>query len=364
MANIFGGTEPPAWLSEIARPIDGARTGQFLGTLLAGATNAFEKDDQGKRIGLAQGYRQAVRSQQHLADPTLAVKMKTAEANALSQRVNALANWQKADLLATERAAWLDDAPAVQAFAKLPLDQRATANLPGVKSQKANELVMMMQRGASASVVGKGMNESKVQYDNRVKALNTANPRLASGLALNATQFPDEQKWAMLEEAEIQARSDAQAAAAGIRAERIAAGDTVVTKLGPKPGDVTETLRPPTMSESERDVMPEIVTLEKGNIKINILRNPKTGRFQVLDDKGGRKDLTPSQLQEIAKEMRTGYGPEGKKSAATIQQWLSQTALEQVGGSGNFKPGVPKATGTNAPGSGITWEKFEKSRGK
>ena len=42
MANIFGGVEPPAWLSRISQPADMSVTSKVIGELVGGLANATE----------------------------------------------------------------------------------------------------------------------------------------------------------------------------------------------------------------------------------------------------------------------------------------------------------------------------------
>lgn len=76
MADSPFSVSPPSWLERIARPIDAERTGEIIGTGLAGALNAFQKNTQADedaglgKAGDSKGFREGLmEARLNQADP-------------------------------------------------------------------------------------------------------------------------------------------------------------------------------------------------------------------------------------------------------------------------------------------------------
>jgi len=109
MPNIFAGTEPPRWLTDIAKPIDSALLGQTAGMALAGG---WLSASEGKPF--SEGLAEARLNQQ---DPLW--KLKAAQTQA--QTKNAIAQyeskWRDIQFQDRDTSAWMnEDLPALSKF--------------------------------------------------------------------------------------------------------------------------------------------------------------------------------------------------------------------------------------------------------
>ena len=110
--NIFAGTEPPAWLSNMARPINGKETGALFGKIIGGVANAVslakDKQDQGQDVSwvgeLGAGMQEA---RLNMADPMWRIHAQQAQLNLAGQKLQLDAQQTKID--AQKRTmAWID----------------------------------------------------------------------------------------------------------------------------------------------------------------------------------------------------------------------------------------------------------------
>lgn len=155
MADIFGGTQPPAWLTEVAtRNAEHGQWGQLAGTLAGGLLNSFQRDKvpvmdpetgqptgetkTGDRIGFLRGLTEARMNQ---ADPMWKLKATQAQVNTLST----MAQTESAYALANERKqelrAWMQDVPSITPWLSMSPEQRKESPAPSVSSIKGMQAV-------------------------------------------------------------------------------------------------------------------------------------------------------------------------------------------------------------------------------
>jgi hypothetical protein len=123
MANIFGGVEPPAWLQNIARPVDG----RDFGMLLGGAVNAFQKDEDGERIGFGRGLAE---SRMNMADPMWKMKAAQTEVGMRSAILQNEMTYQKFNQQKEELAAWQEFAPEAAPWLRMTPEERLKTQAP------------------------------------------------------------------------------------------------------------------------------------------------------------------------------------------------------------------------------------------
>lgn len=333
MANIFQ-VEPPRWLQEIARPIDAKATGQVLGLLLAGATNASRND-----VSFTEGFQQA---NKNLHDPNWALREKQAELAMIGQAAQTMSAWQMMDLRSQETAAWLKDLPAIREYSTLPIEKQIETPLSGMQSRQGNALAMQINRAAGASAVAKSMNESKSSYDKRVAEIVKADPEVGTGLALNPTQFPSPTNWRALEVAEQRVGIRRENRKMEEEIQALERGDETTTRVDEK-GNVTKTFKPATSATAYE---PKTKELSDGT---TLVWNPKSGAYSLVKDKV-EKQLTATQLQAIAKQIEIS----DPASASIIKKFLTDSAVEQVKGSAPKDP-------TPSPGA-MSFDDFQKWR--
>lgn len=339
MANIFD-VEPPRWLQEIAKPIDTKATGQFLGLLLAGATNAARND-----TGFITGYQQAARQ---LGDPQWALKEQKMKLDILGEAAKTASALQMMDLQAAERAAWLQDLPTIREYAAKPLEQQVKEPLSGMTSKQGMQMAGQMNRAASSTAVAKSMSESKTSYDKRVADIIKADPEVGVGLALPPNQFPSPTNLKALEIAEERVRIRAENRAAEAELGAAARGDQPTTRIE-SGGKIVTTYRPATgAAAGGKPLEAELTNGRK------IVYNPKTLAFKFMDPTGKEtKEMSTTQMEQVAKAIELDDPENAKK----IRKFLTEQAVEQI-------EGKPKggAQGAKGPISFDDLQKWRQSR--
>jgi hypothetical protein len=338
MANIFSGVEPPRWLQEIAKPIDTRATGQVLGLLAAGASNAMRNPD----TNFITGYQQAARQ---LGDPNWALKEERMKLDILGQAAQTASALQMMELQSAERAAWLEDIPSIRDFSAMPLEKQVENPLTGLTSKQGMVLAGQLNRAASSSAVAKSMNESKTSYDKRVAEIIKADPEVGVGLALPPNQFPSPTNLRALEIAEERVRIRAGNRATEAELGAVSRGDVPTTRIDDK-GKVTVTYRPPAGGSAE--VAPVMTELPGGDLMIY---NPKTGSFKIRSRDGKESDeLSATQLEQIAKASQARE----PQKAKVIRDFLLNKAIGQIQGKGGTGKSAAPA------GGGLSFDDFQK----
>lgn len=151
MAELFSGTQLPAWLAERAeRTAERGAWGQIAGTLGAGLINSLQRDENAPvnpetgeqpRKGFAQGLWEARMNQR---DPLWKLKTETAKTAVLSEMAQA----ESAHALALERQqelrAWMQDAPAISGWAAMTPDDRSKAVAPTAESLRGAQMIQTL----------------------------------------------------------------------------------------------------------------------------------------------------------------------------------------------------------------------------
>lgn len=201
MADIFGGTQPPAWLQEQStRNAERGQWGSVLGTLAAGFVNGMKRTEsevptydpntgeqtgtqtvKGPRLGFGNGLFEARMNQQ---DPMWKIKAQQAQANMLTD----IAQLESANVLAQQRkaeaSAWLEDAPKLTPWLAASPEKRKDMQAPSVTSQRG---VALVERAATADDrywMVKETNRVREQQGkaelNRLNSISDWNNRVAS----------------------------------------------------------------------------------------------------------------------------------------------------------------------------------------
>lgn len=137
-ADIFGGTQIPAWLVASTHE-DSGGLGKSIGTIMAGGLLALQPNESGDGLkGLQQGLAEARMNQ---SDPMWRVKEKALEGQAVSTWANAATKWQQYDDTSRDMKLWMsDDLPALTKYQQdLKDDPDATA--PVMKSTRGQSAI-------------------------------------------------------------------------------------------------------------------------------------------------------------------------------------------------------------------------------
>lgn len=176
--NIFGGVEPPSWLTAIAKPIDTQLTGHVLGSLASGLSHALQTDPEtGKMKGVGEGLAETRMSQ---ANPLWKLQAAQIQSGIAARA----AQMESAHALALERTAetraWMDDAPQLSPWLSAKPEVRETMAEPIAKSQQGMTLIQRTRDADARYFLGKEVNDtrlatSKLQLDNVKKAADWDN---------------------------------------------------------------------------------------------------------------------------------------------------------------------------------------------
>lgn len=331
MANIFSGTEPPAWLQNQSGQAwnIGSQAGKSLGQSLGWLMH-----------GIGGGLLETATSGGSLADniksnmTTLDDQKNQLELQQLRQRVSAGALDIQSKQLGlavqnNEMAAWMRDQPKIADWQTMTPEQQMTTPLPSMESQRGSAIANNLQKNISSSIVAKSMVQTKSTYDKAVADLAKENPDLASGLFLSPNQFPRKENWDALNigQQTAQVRTENKKGMAEI--EALQRGDTATVKVGPK--GVETTYKPVTTAEGGGE--PKTKNLADGTTLAWI---PGAKTIHVI--KSGtseRREMSPFELRNLAKDLETANPSD--TTAKQIRDFLSGTALNQI---------TPK---TNAP---------------
>lgn len=143
MANIFGGTEPPAWLQAAAHPINTELTGRVLGLGLGATLNALQRDTSPSvpadaswlqsRKGFKEGLFEA---RMNLTDPMWKMKEAGLQAQIAGQQAQTAHQTAMAQTAAQELKWQAEDSPKVAAWLAASPERRKTMDTPTAHSDK------------------------------------------------------------------------------------------------------------------------------------------------------------------------------------------------------------------------------------
>jgi hypothetical protein len=160
MANIFAGTEPPAWLEAIAKPIDTKLTGQVFGAILGGLSNAHQEAKE-KNQNLPPDKQTSFWEQlpdsfhnaaMRIRDPMYDIHMKQSQLQLGQQSLNMQATQQKMNFAAQDMVMRAHDQQALADWlTKYPtLKSRQDAEAPILESDEGWQHYEAIRKGDSA----------------------------------------------------------------------------------------------------------------------------------------------------------------------------------------------------------------------
>lgn len=188
MADIFGGTQPPAWLVEETRQTPGL-LGDVAGQGMAAILNAVQRDPnatQGtsfleSRKGIAEGISEA---RLNAADPLWKIKLTASMAQQQAVTLGRVAQAQSQIALANERkeetSAWMQDAPKLSPWLSATPEQRRDMPEP-IANSKAGITAIQRSRDADTRYFSQKDAQqlreanSKIQQENVKRSLDWQN---------------------------------------------------------------------------------------------------------------------------------------------------------------------------------------------
>ena len=236
MANIFGNTDPPRWLQERAlRPVP--NFGSIAGTALAGGLLSLTagKDEEGRDVkkSFLQGVGEARMNQQ---DPMWMLKAKALDYQIANNNARTTATWEGLGLRQQEASNWAQDIPKLSEWMSQPIEQQVTSGPPPMSSKQGVASATQLHRAVTGSAVARGMTAARSKYDARLAKLldpTTGVPEIATGLALQSGQFPNETNWKSLEIAEQRTQLWKQ--------EALKTAEATAAEQGLRPSGITTT---------------------------------------------------------------------------------------------------------------------------
>jgi hypothetical protein len=137
---------PPAWLQQIAKPIDAEHLGHTMGIGLMSLANSFERDPEApddanfwdSRKGFTQGFNEV---QQDQIDPQWRVKGQLMANKVLAEKAQLATQGAQAEAFKNETSAWMQDAPKLTPWLTAPREQRKTMDPPTPTSKQGLALV-------------------------------------------------------------------------------------------------------------------------------------------------------------------------------------------------------------------------------
>ena len=182
MADIFGSSQPPAWLVEATKQTPG-ELGSIAGLALGGGLNALEQDPNAKdsRKGFKQGLAEARLNE---ADPLWKIKLSQSVADHQANLLGRAAQAQSAIALANERkaetAAWMEDAPRLSSWLTASPEQRKDLPTPTAQSKQGLTLLQKTEDNDQRYFIQRDNQKiredtSKIQQENQKRSLDWAN---------------------------------------------------------------------------------------------------------------------------------------------------------------------------------------------
>lgn len=195
--SIFGGIEPPAWLQQIAKPIDAKETGNDIGMMLGGGLLALQHDPDAKpnpdgtqpRKGFAKGINEA---RNNIADPNWQVKVEGLKAGVAEKWATAATTWQGYNDKSKNDALWATtELPAVTKW-RDDLQKDPKAIPPIVETPQGQQAVQQIQTGEwRKAQVQSAAEIKKAQIENGSVAAKVATRHTEAFLSALETLPPD-----------------------------------------------------------------------------------------------------------------------------------------------------------------------------
>jgi hypothetical protein len=199
MADIFAGTTPPAWLTDMTRQVPG-ELGQIGGLALGGLLNALQeaptkavpvKDEKtgevtmkpvpqdsgvsgwfSSRKGFAEGLAEA---RLNIEDPMWRTKAAQAQANLLQTMAQTQAQYGLAQERKAETAAWMQDAPQLSKWLTATPEQRQDMPTPTAVSKQGLAAIEKSRDADARYFIQKDANDIKKQSaENQTAAAKAA----------------------------------------------------------------------------------------------------------------------------------------------------------------------------------------------
>ena len=337
MASDIFDVQPPAWLTNLARPADTGVMAKVLGELTAGAgiaagqadKDVAEAKSKGEDLSWGRAWLQDIpkgigEARLNLLDPLWKLKVSEQGLHVQALQQNIKAKQQQMDATAQDQQvipAWLAQHPT--------WESRQSADWPSAVTPQGSRMLNDLRLRDSQSVQQKVAVEGIKDFSTRISALAKDDPTAAAQISAQSVQYtsrgqmPPPEMTEALTIAEQSAAQRKENQRVMAEQEAIARGETPETRITEK--GVQKIFKPKTSTAA---FMPEEVTLPSGTKMIRV--GPR--QFRFAPKSGQEIELTASQLLAVAEglKLRSGATPQQKADANRILDYLEKKALGQM----------------------------------
>jgi hypothetical protein len=169
MASPFD-VSPPAWLSEIAKPVDAEKLGRTIGLGLMSVAGAFQPDPDNPDAG-PKGLNKSIADvQMDQIDPQWRVKGQMLANQLQTQKMQMAEQAAWLNSQQRENSAWMEELPGVSGYLTTPPEKLIDVPVPQVTSSKGIAAVTQKQQQVEAYRLRKAQQDNTLEYRKQQEA--------------------------------------------------------------------------------------------------------------------------------------------------------------------------------------------------